>query len=97
MGEASMSGPANIFADTQRDAQRALVEMARETPAWRKAYMAGRMYETVKHLAWAGLRQRCPAVDEPELRRRLADLLPGPELAARAYGPRQAEEASHDS
>jgi len=83
--------------DTHPDAQRALIEMAREAPAWRKAYMAGRMYETVKYLALVGLRQRYPGADEPELRRRLADLLLGPVLAARVYGPLLAEEPPHAS
>ena len=48
--------------------------------------MAG-MSQTVRMLAMAGLRQRHPN-DTPALRRRrMADLLLGPELAARVYGP----------
>jgi hypothetical protein len=81
--------------DTHPDAQCALIEMACEAPAWRKAYIAGRMYETVKYLALVGLRRRYPGADEPELRRRLADLLLGLELAARVYGPLPAEEPWH--
>lgn len=45
------------------------------------------MSQSVRLLALAGLRQRHPAAGPAELRRRLADLLLGPELAARAYGP----------
>jgi hypothetical protein len=37
-------------------------------------------------LALAGLRQRYPGDTPAQRRRRLADLLLGPELAARAYG-----------
>ena len=51
--------------------------------------MVSEMNRTIRALALAGLRQRYPA-DTPAMRqRRLADLLLGPELAARAYGPFQ--------
>ena len=38
-------------------------------------------------LALAGLRQRYPDDTPDQRRRRMADLLLGPELAARVYGP----------
>jgi hypothetical protein len=53
--------------------------------------MLGQMYQTVKPLTLCGLRQRHPNATETELRRRLADLLLGPELAMRVYGPLQEE------
>jgi hypothetical protein len=64
--------------------QRSLLRKA--GPA-RKLAMLGQMNQTVKTLALSGLRSRYPA-DSPEmLRRRLADLLLGPALASRVYGP----------
>jgi len=48
--------------------------------------MAG-MSQTVRTLALAGLRQRHPDDTPAQRRRRLADLLLGPELAACVYGP----------
>jgi hypothetical protein len=49
--------------------------------------MVAELNATVRLLALEGLRQRYPD-DPPELLRcRLADLLLGPELAARVYGP----------
>jgi hypothetical protein len=42
-------------------------------------------------LALSGLQQRYPQASPVELRRRLADLLLGPELAARVYGPLETE------
>jgi hypothetical protein len=42
---------------------------------------------TSRRLALAGLRERFPNASESELRRRLATLLLGPELAAKVYGP----------
>jgi hypothetical protein len=46
----------------------------------------------IAHLS--GLRQRYPQATPEELRR-LADLLLGPELAARAYGPLPEPEHGH--
>ncbi len=43
--------------------------------------------QSVRLLALSGLRQRYPQADPGELRRRLADLVLGPELAERVYGP----------
>ena len=49
---------------------------------------------TARELALAGLRRRHPEAilrtTPPELRRHLADLLLGPELAAQVFGPEPA-------
>jgi len=47
----------------------------------------GEMHRTVRTLALAGLRQCFPHDTAEQRRRRLADLVLGEELAARAYGP----------
>ena len=73
--------------DTSRDMERVLIDLARNAPAWRKVELMGEMYRTVRDLALSGLRQRYPDASTAELRRRLADILLGAELAARAYGP----------
>jgi len=63
------------------------IELLRQMPPWRKMALMAAMSQTVRTLAMAGLRQRHPD-DTPALRRRrMADLLLGPELAARVYGP----------
>jgi hypothetical protein len=49
--------------------------------------MTAGMCQTVRTLALAGLRQRRPDDTPAQRRRRLADLLLGPELATVAYGP----------
>jgi hypothetical protein len=54
--------------------------------------MVGQLNQTVRTLALSGLRQRYPEATPQELRRRLADLLLGPDLAARAYGPLREQE-----
>lgn len=73
--------------DTRPEAERVQIELIRQAPTWRRVELAGEMYETVKALALIGLRQRHPHDSPQELRRRLADLLLGSELALRAYGP----------
>ena len=73
--------------DTSQATERVLFDLAREAPAWRKVELMGEMYRTVCDLALSGLRNRYPHSSENELRRRLADLLLGTELALRAYGP----------
>ena len=73
--------------DTSRAAERVLFDLAREAPSWRKVELMGEMYRTVCDLALSGLRNRYPHSSENELRRRLADILLGTELALRAYGP----------
>ncbi len=80
------------LSDTQPEAERVLLELMRKAPSWRKAHMLGQMYHTMKQLTLSGLRQRHPQASEAELRRRLADLLLGPELAEKVYGPMPVEE-----
>ena len=72
---------------TSPEVERVLFDLARSAPAWRKVELMGEMYRTVRDLALSGLRQRHPDASPSELRRRLADILLGPELALRVYGP----------
>ena len=73
--------------DTRPEISQLLIERTRNIPSWRKMELVGEMNRTVRSLALAGLRHRHPDDSSVQRRRRLADLLLGPELAARAYGP----------
>jgi hypothetical protein len=75
--------------DTHPEIERMQIERMRQMPSWRKIELVGDMNETVRTLALAGLRQRHPSDTPAQRRRRLADLMLGPELAARVYGPLQ--------
>ena len=79
--------------DTRPEAEAVLIKLLRQAPPWRKLHMVGQLNQTVRTLALSGLRQRYPEATDQELRRRLADLLLGPELAAQVYGPLQEQEA----
>ena len=75
-----------LSADTAAEAERVQIELFRRAPSWRKMEMVDALNQTVRMFALAGLRQRFPRASDAELRRRLADLLLGAELAARVYG-----------
>jgi len=73
--------------DTRPEIERLQIERLRQMPPWRKMALVGEMNRTVRALALAGLRQRYPDDSSAQRRRRLSNLLLGPELAGRAYGP----------
>jgi hypothetical protein len=76
-----------MYTDTNPQIEAYQLQLLRQAPAWRKADMLGQMYQTVKALAYQGLRVRHPGASEAELQRRLAGLLLGDELARQVYGP----------
>jgi len=59
---------------------------SKASPARKIAIVLG-ANRTARVLALVGLRERYPGESGTLLRRRLADLWLGPELAAKAYGP----------
>lgn len=78
---------ANLSLDTHPEIEQLRIQWLRQMPPERKMALVGEMNRTVRALALAGLRQRHPDDSPAQRRRRLADLLLGSELAARAYGP----------
>jgi hypothetical protein len=72
--------------DTHPEAERILIRLLREVPVWRKLQMMGDLNRTANQLALEGLRDKYPQATDSELKRHLADLLLGPELAQKAYG-----------
>jgi len=78
---------ATLSRDTAPEIERVQIEHLRDMPACRKLALVVEMNRTVRAMALAGLRQRHPDDTPEQRRRRLATLLLGAELAARAYGP----------
>jgi len=76
-----------LFPDTRPEAEAVLLDLLRQAPPWRKLHMVAELNRAVRTLALSGLRARYPEASPEELRRRLADILLGPELAEKAYGP----------
>ncbi len=83
------------LSDTDPNTERLYMALIRTVPSWRKAEMVGQMFETMKQLALVGLRQRYPQANETELRRGLAEILLGSDLAQKAYGPLAELEKNH--
>jgi hypothetical protein len=84
-----MSG---LYSDTDPKMEDLQIRLLRETPIWRKLEMLAQLNRSARLLALSGLRQRYPLAREIELRRRLASLLLGEELARKVYG--ELEDAS---
>jgi hypothetical protein len=83
---------ATLSSDTHPSAEQLQIDLMRGMPPWRKLQLMAEMGETVRALALAGPRQRYPNDSPAQRKRRLADLMLGPELAAQVYGPQQGEE-----
>ena len=76
-----------LFPDTTPEAEAVLIRLLQQVQPWRKMEMVDQLNQSVRLLALAGLRQRYQTDSEDQLRRRLADLLLGEELARKVYGP----------
>lgn len=75
-----------LLTDTHPEMEALQTRLLREMPAWRKLEMLAQLNAAARLLALSGLRQRYPTAGETELRRRLAGLLLGEELASKVYG-----------
>ena len=72
--------------DTSLETEFLLLELERKTPAWRKLELLCSLNAMVLELSLAGLRLNNPDKSEEEVMRQRADIVLGPELAARVYG-----------
>jgi hypothetical protein len=68
--------------DTRPEAEAVLIELLRQAPPWRKIRMMEQLNQQMQALSLAGVRARHPQADEAEVRRRLAEIVLGPALAA---------------
>jgi len=75
-----------IYSDTHPQIENLQLELLRNAPTWKKMELLVQLNQTAHSLALSGLHQRYPQAGEVELRRRLADLLLGEELASKVYG-----------
>jgi hypothetical protein len=75
-----------LYSDTDPKIEQMQIELWRQASPTRKMHMLAQLNASARILALAGLRSRYPNATETELRRRLADLLLGQELASKVYG-----------
>ena len=77
---------AALYSDTDPKMEALQIRLLQEASPARKMEMVAELNAAARLLALSGLRERYPHAGEAELRRRLADLLLGEELARKAYG-----------
>ena len=75
-----------LFTDTHPKMEALQIRLLRQASPARKMDMLAQLNASARALALCGLRMRHPQADEDELRRRLAGLLLGEELARKIYG-----------
>ena len=75
-----------LYSDTHPKMEALQIKLLREVPVWRKMEMLAQLNASAQTLALSGLRQRHPIASENELRRRMAGLLLGDEIAQKVYG-----------
>jgi hypothetical protein len=75
-----------LFPDTHPKMEALQIKLLRSASPTRKLQMLAQLNQSAQLLALAGLRSRYPQSSETELRRRLAGLLLGEEIACKVYG-----------
>ncbi len=75
-----------LSSDTHPKMEALQIQLWRQASPTRKMHMLAQLNASTHMLALTGLRSRYPQASEAELRRRLADLLLGEELAHKLYG-----------
>ena len=76
----------SLFSDTHPKMEALQIQLWRQASPTRKMHMLAQLNSSAHTLALMGLRSRYPQANEAELRRRLAGLLLGEELARKVYG-----------
>ena len=81
-----MSPHEYLLSDTDPEAERVLIRLAREAPPWKKCEQIVAATMACRELAMVGLRGRYPEANEEELVRRLAAVVLDREDVIRVYG-----------
>ncbi|MEW6092639.1 MAG: hypothetical protein AB1531_01615 [Chloroflexota bacterium] len=74
-----------LFPDTHPKMEAMQIELIRRMPSWKKISIMEGLNETVKALAISGIKERHPQATPQEVRRLLAELMLGAELARTVY------------
>ena len=75
-----------LSSDTNPKMEALQIQLWRQASPTRKMHMLAQLNASARLLALTGLRSQYPQAGEAELRRRLAGLLLGEELARKVYG-----------
>lgn len=75
-----------LSSDTHPKMEALQIQLWRQASPTKKMHMLAQLNASAHTLALAGLRSRFPQASEAELRRRMANLILGEELAQKVYG-----------
>jgi predicted component of type VI protein secretion system len=75
-----------LFPDTHPKMEALQIQSWRQATPTRKMQMLAQLNASARLLALKGLRSQYPQAEEAEIRRRLASLILGDELACKVYG-----------
>jgi len=75
-----------LSSDTHPKMEALQIELWRQASPTHKMHMLAQLNASIRIVALAGLGSRYPQASEAELRRRLADLLLGEDMARKVYG-----------
>lgn len=75
-----------LYSDTHPKMEALQIQLLRQASPTRKMNMLAQLNASAQMLALTGLRAQYPQASEAELRRKLAGLLLGEELARKLYG-----------
>lgn len=80
-----------LYADTHPKMEALQIQLWRQASPTKKMNMLAQLNASARTLAMTGLRSQYPQATEAELRRKLADLLLGEELARKVCGETNGE------
>ena len=74
-----------LYSDTHPKMEALQIELIQRMPAWKKISIVDDLNAAVKMLAISGIKQRHPDAAPEQIRRMLAELMLGAELARKVY------------
>lgn len=77
---------AALYRDTHPRIEALQIDLIRDMPPWKKLAVVDSLNETVRTLAISGIRQRHPQATPDQVRRMLAEMVLGVEIANKVYG-----------
>jgi hypothetical protein len=75
-----------LYSDTHPKMEALQIQLWRQADPTHKMNMVAQLNSSARLLALTGLRSQYPQADEAELRRKLANLILGEDLARKVYG-----------
>ncbi len=76
-----------FYSDTHPKIEEMQIQIIRRMPSWKKFSIVNDLNDAVRSMAVIGIKQRHPDATPEQMRRKLAELILGAELAEKVYVP----------